>query len=108
MKITYLFAGVFVLGLIGLGYMHESAHVEIFRSYGVVSHIEYFSSFPDLATVPTYHPERCTGNCVLAHDLNEVVGYQLIMIYFMVGFGLLCLVGIAETFFYSSTERKIR
>lgn len=87
MKFTVMASIIFIIGFIAFAYMHEHAHVEIFRSYGVTSHVEYFSHFPDAVTIADGNRSRCTANCDLAHDINEVVGYQLMPFYF--AFGLL-------------------
>jgi hypothetical protein len=56
-------------------YMHEQVHVQIYRSYGIESRIEMFSHFPDAVTIAE---EPCpTDSCRLAHNLNEVVTYNL-------------------------------
>lgn len=67
-----------IIALFGFAYMHEQVHVEIFRSYGINSRIEMFSHFPDAVTIAE---EPCPVNeCKLAHNLNEVVGYPLMVI----------------------------
>lgn len=74
-----VFVGVIgILFYFGFGIYHEYVHIEILRSYGIESHIEYFSHFPDLVTVSEPHSEeQCPDSCKLAHNINEVVGYQL-------------------------------
>lgn len=87
MRVSYILVVLLLLGLIGLGFMHEQVHVEIFRSYGIESHIDYVNYFPDLATVGE---STCpTDSCELAHNINEAITYPLTMFYLVFGiFGL--------------------
>ena len=81
-----LYVAVFLLGFVGLGYMHEQVHVEIYRGYGIESRVEYFSHFPDLVTIAD---EPCPNEfCILANDLNEVVGYPLFIFYAFFGLSI--------------------
>ena len=86
MKFSMFFVVVFFLGYIGLGYMHEQVHVEIFRHYGIESQVEYFSHFPNLVTIPE---ANCpTEECLLANNINEAIGYPLTVLYCV--FGIFC------------------
>ena len=96
MKITLLMSLVIVLGFIVFGYMHEQVHVEIFQSYGVESHVEYLSHFPDFVTIADSSTENCDSNCVLAHNINEAISYPLMAFYILIGFGLLCIIWAIE------------
>lgn len=91
MKIILFYALVLIIGLMGLGYMHEQVHVAIYRGYGIESHVEYFSHFPDFVTIAE---EGCyLDSCILAHDINEIVGYPIIVLYVIFStlfFALLC------------------
>lgn len=78
---------VFILAACALGYMHESAHVEIYKMWGVESHIEYFSHFPDMVTIADGDASGCNDSCKIAHAANESFGYQALIIY--LGIGLL-------------------
>lgn len=70
---------IIIIGAIGLGYMHEEVHVAIYRGYGIESHVEYFSHFPNMVTIAK---EPCpTEECELAHNINEIVGYPLQVLY---------------------------
>ena len=92
MKYSVLASLILILGFIGLGIMHENVHVEILRSYGVDSHIEYFSHFPDIVTI---QEKPCPNEaCILANNLNEVIGYPLLVFYII--FGILLLVTIIQ------------
>ena len=88
------FSIVILFGFFGLGFMHEQVHIAIQNSYGIESHIEYFSHFPDLVTVSS---GGCpTEECNLAHNINEIVGYPLMVLYIVFGLGLLILIGLKE------------
>jgi len=79
MRHLWLIAVLLVLGHFGLGYMHEQVHKEIFRGYGIESRVEYISHFPDFVTIAE---SPCpTDSCKLAHNINEIVGYPLGIIY---------------------------
>ena len=95
MKLVPLFFScILILGLIGFGYMHEKVHIEIYKSYGIESHIEYFSHFPDFVTVAE---EGCpTESCELAHNINEAIGYPLMAFYLLISIGMLILIVIKE------------
>jgi len=92
MRISLIAMIILLLGLFGMGYMHEQVHVAIYSSYGVESHVEYFSHFPNFVTIAE---EPCpTEMCNLAHNINEVVGYPLAILYCVFGLVLfisLCL-----------------
>ena len=78
-----LYMAIFLLGFVGLGYIHEQVHVEIYRGYGIDSHVEYLSHFPDLVTIAD---EPCPNEfCTLANDMNEVVSYPLFIFYAFMG-----------------------
>lgn len=88
--LTLLFGLVLLIGFYGLLHMHEEVHVRIYRSYGIESRIEYFSHFPDFVTIAE---EPCPNKeCILANNINDVVGYHSFAFYFMIGFGFLCLI----------------
>lgn len=71
-----------VLTLIGMGFMHEVAHQEIFRSYGIDSKIGVnFLSKGDIPSLSLYTmPEEPCPNdaCILAHNNNESSSYHLL------------------------------
>lgn len=80
-----------ILGLLSFIFMssimHEQVHVQIYKHHGVESHIEWFSHFPHVATVAD---SPCpTPECILAHNINEVVGYTLEGFFIMVYFGFI-------------------
>ena len=77
------FAVIMMLGFIGIGMMHEQVHVAVYRSYGIDSHVEYFSHFPTIVTIAD---EGCpTEACIFTNNLNEIIGYPLNILYMVVG-----------------------
>ena len=83
----------FLLFFLG-GVMHEKVHVAIFEGYGIDSKIEYFRYFPDMATVGE---EPCpTEECELAHNINEIVSYNLDSFYLLIYVGLTAIIFILE------------
>ncbi len=67
--------------------MHEQAHVQIYKHYGIDSKVSYFKSFPDLTTIPE---KNCpTESCILAHNINEIVGYHIIVLYLLIFIGFI-------------------
>lgn len=87
---------VVFLGLFGLAYMHEQVHVEIFKHYNIASHVDYINYLPDFATVPDGNYSKCTDSCVLAHHINESVGYHLMIFYCLIGLGFFFIIGVLE------------
>jgi len=94
MKQSIIFIIAFLIGLMGLGFMHEKVHQEIFEHEGIKSKINWFADFPAMTTIA----ERpCpTESCKLANNINDVVGYHLIIIYSIIGLGFLGLIRILE------------
>ena len=94
-------AVVIICGMAGLGYMHEVVHQEIFRAYGIESEVSI--DFPDLVTTGD---EACpTDSCVLAHNINEIVGYPMAILY--VVFGLLYFFSVIEAELKKDEDRWI-
>ena len=74
--------------------MHEEAHVQIYKKYGVESHIDFISSFPDATTIAE---EPCpVEECVLAHNINESISYVLMPFFVMIMFGFGIIIGLIE------------
>lgn len=64
---------VFAIGYFGMIIVHEDAHKQIFKSYGIDSKIDILNW--DM-TATTTAEEPCPNDyCTLAHNLNEVIGY---------------------------------
>ena len=87
-SITFLI--IFLISFWTLIEMHESAHVEIFREYDIDSSIEYWKGiFP----YQTAAESNCQNeNCRLAHNLNEVIGYQLQPFLILIGAGIFLII----------------
>lgn len=79
---------IFFLGFLFLGYQHELVHVTIFEDYGIDSHVEYYGNGWDWVTKAEGNYSNCNTNngCVQSHNMNEVIGYQLMPIYLLIGF----------------------
>ncbi len=91
---TLFAAIIIVIGFLLLGIMHEQVHVQIYKHYGVDSHVEYFSHFPDLVTIPD---KPCpTPDCVSDNNMNEIVGYPLVVFYWLFSILLLIIIGVEE------------
>jgi hypothetical protein len=94
-SLTLIFAILIPIGFLLLGAYHEETHVAIYKNWGLDSHIEYFSHFPDFVTIQDSEGD-CPDACQLAHSINESVGYHLLPVYIVFSFGLLCVMGILE------------
>lgn len=90
--LVFIMVVTVVIGGFGMIYMHEQVHKQIYKGWGIDSHIEYFSLDRPFEAV-TYADEPCPNDaCVLANDLNEVVSYNLDFFYVLMGVGLLIVV----------------
>jgi hypothetical protein len=104
MRISTILAIVLILGFVGLSYMHEQTHVSIFRGYGIDSHIEYFSHFPSLVTIPD---SPClVEECELAHNITDSISYPLVVFYVVFGVMLLQIVCSLESLLLIKLEEK--
>lgn len=85
-------------------FQHESAHKEIYRTYGIDSEIHVnpnILSSQKAYTKATSGVENCSDNCVLAHNINEIVGYHLaVFIDLIIFFGFFYFF---FTFYYRTT-----
>ena len=91
MKISLIFLIIYMIGCCVITVLHEEVHVIIFDSYGIDSHVEYFSHFPPKAVTIPESP--CpTEQCTASHNLNEIIGYPLMLIYGVFGLGLAILI----------------
>lgn len=94
MRLSIIAGLILIAGIMGLGFMHEQVHVAIYEGYGIDSHIEYFSHFPDLVTIAD---EPCEyESCVLAHDINEAIGYPLMVFYAVFGLFFMMIIILLE------------
>lgn len=78
-------AGLIVLSIFIFGthvYMHELTHVQIFKYYGCEAEVEWFA-FDMGALAATVAGEDCqfTDEMLLAHSINEVVGYNFFVVF---------------------------
>ena len=103
MKIMIAFGVLFILGLVGLTYLHEQVHIAIYSSYGIESHAEYFKYFPKFVTIPE---SNCpTEMCSALNNLNEIVGYPLMVFYVVFGLGLFFIISLLEKEKYIKESR---
>ena len=88
--IIYLYMILFFLGFLLLIFMHESTHVEIYKSYNISSYIDYFGNFPNVATI-TDEYQKCDDSCKFLQNFTEIIGYMVVVIYLLIGFSFLAL-----------------
>lgn len=94
MRLSVAFGVIGILLFAFLGVIHEEVHVQIYKSYGIESRVEYFKDFPDLTT---YAEKPCpTNECVLANNLNEAITYPLTAFYLLIFMGLFFIILILE------------
>ena len=78
MKTLIIFLVVMFFGIATLEYAHEQVHVAIYRSYDIESYVDYFK----VITIPE---SPCpTDNCILAHNINEIIGYPLVVFFILI------------------------
>lgn len=64
-------------------YAHEEAHRQVLYHYNIDSHIEWFSHFPVVVTVPD---SPCpTESCILANNIVDSYGYQMQIVFLLLG-----------------------
>jgi hypothetical protein len=86
---VFLFLIMGIVLMFYFTYSHELVHQEIFRSYGVPNKISFFEEFPYRAvTIGEGNVENCDEYCVLSHNINESIGYQLIPVFLLLFIGL--------------------
>jgi len=76
---SYVLAGLLVIcAMLCISiYLHEVAHQRMNEYYGIESHIEF--SFPNAMVVAD--TEKMPVSLILAHSINEAIGYQLIPLF---------------------------
>lgn len=74
--------------IIGFVHAHEIVHKQIYDSYDIGSRIEinYLTLSGATITSREIYDERCNDSCRLAHNINEIVGYQLLYIVWILMF----------------------
>lgn len=95
MKIITISIFILIIGFLGMGIMHEYTHIEIFSHYGIDSHIQFFSHFPDLVVIADEPCEYQT--CILAHNNSDSFFYPLTAIYTAAGLLLIAIIGLLES-----------
>lgn len=92
---------LFIFGGVLMVYTHELVHSEIYRHYGIESEITWFyieegESWWQTHSVTIAESPCPTEECKLAQNMNEVVGYPLMVIYsifacflYIIAFGVL-------------------
>jgi hypothetical protein len=94
MKVSIICMFMLVISIFLGGYLHEQVHVKIYRDYNISSHVDYWGDFPNFITYPE---KRCDNpNCILANELNEIVGYPLMVILSSLGFLLVVIIVFLE------------
>ena len=69
---------IYVTGYIGLIVVHEQVHVTINEHYGIESEVDYWYGGFWNAHAVTIGDKTCpTDSCTLAHNMNEIVGYPI-------------------------------
>ena len=73
-----LFVGIIgIMAIFGMVMMHQQAHIETFKYYGINSSVEYIKSFPDfIKAIPD--GDCPTEECALSHNMNENFSYVLL------------------------------
>jgi len=91
---------ILLMTLIYAGYQHELVHKTIFETYGIKSEIKMFQYFPSIVTVsePINSTQCPDDTCGMQHNMNEVVGYQLLPLYSIIGIGIAFLIFILEVY----------
>lgn len=67
---------IFVLS--SLVVVHENIHKQIYNYYGIDSEIKYFQR-EGIGVTITQEGHLCEDACQLAHSINEIVGYNLVL-----------------------------
>jgi hypothetical protein len=84
MPVFYFSILLMVIASLGVFYghvaMHEDAHVQIFRSYGVQSDWHYTLRGGVTSISNLSQANLCNENCEDLHELNEIIGYNVITI----------------------------
>ena len=58
--------------------------------------ILFGGDFPDAITTPLGDTEACKESCVLAHNINDVVGYNLMALQVILSMGLFIIIRYLE------------
>ena len=93
---TALALFIFLGAAFFLSYYHETSHKVINSYYGVSSHLEWFSQWPDVVTVQD--SGSCKGDCILAHSNAESFFYPFQIFAIACLFFLLILIVLFEAY----------
>lgn len=69
-------------------YIHELVHQAILEDYGIESNITWSFS----GAYVEWNSSKCNEMCLMQHNMNEVVGYNLQMFYLLITVGFLILI----------------
>jgi hypothetical protein len=92
-ELLFMFV-VIVFFTFGLNiYMHESVHQLIYEDYGIKSHVVYinFTSW-NAVTYAEGNVTTCDEMCIQAHEMNEIVTYNIEGFFVMVAMGFLIVI----------------
>ena len=89
--VLILFCLLFILGTIGIVYEHEVVHQNIYKDYGLDSKIHINL---DGAYTKVISKGLCPNSCKMAQELNDIIGYPVIVIYGVFGIGILFIIKI--------------
>ena len=95
-KFTVLF---FIFGALLFAcsvYYHELAHSEVFRSYNIESTTHYGSGKSYVSPNATQYYKNCNENCILAENMVDVIGYQLMSLWALIFLCVLFIIYIIE------------
>lgn len=92
MKLSTVFGLVGIILIVIFILCHEYIHQVIFTMDGIKSKIGFYDY-----TIATKPESNCkTSECKLAHEINEIVGYPLMLIFLLLWFGLFIIIFILE------------
>ena len=76
---TLFITFLLILGLFGMIYHHEFVHKEIFRWYNIDNTID----FGIMASTTTSDKPCPSDECILAHNINDIITYPVMWIYIL-------------------------
>jgi hypothetical protein len=93
--LSLIFIVLFLLSFAVTGLWHEFAHQEVYKHYGIESHI-YIDKW-SLAVAPINLSEGCPNDtCASAQMEIDGFGYNLMGIQFLIGFGFFVMIMLME------------
>jgi hypothetical protein len=90
-------------------YEHEAVHQAIYSSYGISSYVEYhwFSTVSG-DTYASYNRSQCPEMCEFAHNMNEIIGYNISTIFATVIFFIFISYSVKFLFALREEDRIIK